>query len=81
MRVQELFTLAFTLQLIASAGAIASSWAYGNKSLKGPMIGLATQVPWWAIMIQSDLWGLIPTNVFMTIIHARNFHKWWKDNK
>lgn len=77
----EFLTLSFLLQLAASAGTILSSWAYGNKSLKGPTIGLITQVPWWIIMIQSDLWGLLPTNVFMACIHTRNFIKWWKEKQ
>lgn len=74
-----LLTLSFFIQLAASATTILSSWAYGNKSIKGPAIGLFSQIPWWTLMIYSDLWGLLPTNVFMTCIHARNFIKWWKE--
>jgi hypothetical protein len=43
------------------------------------MLGLAAQVPWWIIMFQSELWGLIPINASMLAIHIRNLYKWTKD--
>jgi nicotinamide riboside transporter PnuC len=70
---------ALTIQLIASALSLAGQWFYGNKSKWGPMLGLAAQVPWWIIMFQSELWGLIPINASMLAIHIRNLYKWAKD--
>jgi hypothetical protein len=43
------------------------------------MLGLAAQVPWWIIMFQSELWGLIPINASMLVIHVRNLWKWRHD--
>lgn len=64
------------IQLAASALTIASTWAYGNKNLAGPVIGIASQVPWWSIMVLDNLWGLAPVNVMMLVLHIRNFIKW-----
>lgn len=73
--------MSLTLQLLASTATIASSWAYGNKWLSGPSIGLVAQVPWYAMMIHDGLWGLLPVNAVMTILHARNLLKWWREAK
>lgn len=64
------------IQLTASALTLFSSWFYGNKSLLGPWIGIASQVPWWIIMFQGSLWGLLPVNVAMLVMHIRNLWKW-----
>lgn len=63
-------------QLSASALTLAGSWLYGNKSLGGPVFGIAAQVPWWVIMYQQSLWGLLPVNIMMLVIHVRNLSKW-----
>ena len=67
---------AMLLQLAASATTIGASWLYGNKSLWGPGLGLASQAFWWSIMFVYGLWGLAPVNVMMLFVHARNFKKW-----
>jgi hypothetical protein len=69
----------FLIQLIASALSLGAQWFYGNKSKWGPALGLAAQVPWWIIMVQSELWGLIPINASMLAIHVRNLWKWMHD--
>lgn len=70
---------ALLTQLAASVLTIAGSWLYGNKSTWGPGLGLLAQVPWWIIMIDGGLWGLIPVNAMMLGIHARNLWKWIKE--
>lgn len=64
------------IQLMASALSLVGMWAYGNKAKLGPALGLAAQVPWWIIMINGGLWGLIPINTAMCVIHIRNLWKW-----
>lgn len=66
-------------QLSASAISIVAQWAYGNKSKWGPALGLTAQVPWWLIMVQGGLWGLLPVNGLMLVIHIRNLVKWTKE--
>lgn len=66
----------FLIQLSASALTLSGSWFYGNKSLWGPGLGIAAQVPWWIIMVQGSLWGLLPVNLAMLVMHVRNLRKW-----
>lgn len=63
-------------QLTASILSIAGMWAYGNKSMAGPWLGLAAQIPWNIIMVTGGLWGLLPVNLAMLVIHTRNLWKW-----
>ena len=63
-------------QLSASALTIAGTYFYGNKTIAGPMLGIAAQVPWWLVMYEGSLWGLLPVNAMMLVLHARNLHKW-----
>ena len=63
-------------QLSASALSIAGTYFYGNKTMAGPMLGIAAQVPWWLIMYEGSLWGLLPVNTVMLVLHARNLWKW-----
>lgn len=67
------------VQLTASALTIAGMYFYGNKSKLGPALGMVAQVPWWIIMIDGALWGLLPVNGLMLVLHIRNLWKWSKE--
>lgn len=54
---------------------------YGNKSALGPWLGIAAQVPWWLIMVSGGLWGLLPVNGMMLVIHIRNLIKWRRESE
>ena len=69
----------FVVQLIASVFTLLASWQYGNKRVAGPLLGLASQFPWWTLMVMNGLWGLFPLNIAMTTIHVRNLWKWWRE--
>jgi hypothetical protein len=69
-------TIYLATQLSASALSIAGTYFYGNKTMAGPMLGIAAQVPWWLLMYQGSLWGLLPVNAVMLVVHARNLWKW-----
>jgi hypothetical protein len=34
------------------------------------------QVPWWIMMVHKGLWGLLPVNVMMLVLHIRALYKW-----
>lgn len=67
------------IQLTASALTLFGMWQYGNKSKWGPAAGILAQVPWWIIMIDGSLWGLLPVNCAMLVVHVRNLLKWRND--
>ena len=63
----------FFIELFASFAAILTVWVYGNRSRKAPLIGMVGQMMWWWLTISQSMWGLIPLNVVMFIIHIRNY--------
>lgn len=70
-----------TVQLAASITTLISMWFYGSKSLYGPRLAIMGQVFWWIIMFQGSLWGLLPLNIAMAIMHVRNEIKWRADER
>lgn len=74
-----MLTYGFCLQIAASALTILGSWLYGSKRLSGPLIGILSQVPWWLLMVHESLWGLLPVNGMMLVIHTRNLIKWRRE--
>ena len=68
--------LYFATQLSASALTIAGTYFYGNKTRAGPLLGIAAQLPWWLLMYEGSLWGLLPVNAMMLLLHIRNLWKW-----
>jgi len=63
-------------QIAASIATMASVYYYGNKSLAGPVLGIVSEIPWLIVMIDSSLWGLLPVNIVMLVMHARALWKW-----
>jgi len=63
----------FFIELAASFAAILTVWIYGNRSRKAPIVGMLGQILWWWLTISQSMWGLIPLNVIMFIIHIRNY--------
>ena len=63
----------FFIELAASFAAILTIWIYGNRSRKAPVVGMLGQILWWWLTISQSMWGLIPLNVIMFIIHIRNY--------
>ena len=65
----------FFIELAASFAAIITVWIYGNRSRKAPVVGMLGQILWWWLTISQSMWGLIPLNVIMFIIHIRNYRR------
>ena len=71
-------SISLALEIGAAATTILQLWFYGNKSLAGPVWGLIAVVFWWALVIWTGLWGLIPLNLFAMLVNIRNLVKWTK---
>jgi hypothetical protein len=74
-----LFTISFALQCAATVTTFLAMWRMGDRSLSGPLWGIASQVPWFALVFHDGLWGLLPINLAMAFIHTRNFIKWKRE--
>lgn len=59
---------------------MAGVYFYGNRSVLGPTLAIASQAPWWLIMVDGSLWGLLPINIMSLVIHTRNFIKWRREH-
>jgi len=50
----------------------------GNKSKHAWLFGLGNQGLWLVWIISTGAWGLIPMNIALWIVYARNHFKWAK---
>jgi hypothetical protein len=64
--------------ILASVATIAAWWAYGNRSVWGPILALAGQVPWAIVNALSGAAGLWICWVFVTVVQVRNLRRWMK---
>ena len=71
----------FFIELAASFAAIATVWIYGNRSRNAPIVGIFNQMIWWGLTISQEMWGLLPLNIIMLIVHVRNYVRMRKEDK
>lgn len=58
---------------------VASTWSYSTRRvLYGSLFGLTSQIGWWGIMGVDGLWGLLPINIMMVVLHTRAL---WKETR
>lgn len=48
----------------------------GNKSKNAWLIGLFNQLLWLIWIVVTGAWGLVPMNIALWIVYARNHFKW-----
>lgn len=64
------------LPWLLSAVTIWMTLMAGNKHPKAWAIGLGNQALWLVWIIASASWGLIPMNLALWAVYARNHMKW-----
>lgn len=64
------------LPYILSALTIATMILAGNKHRHTWALAMGNQVLWSVWIIASSTWGLIPMNIALWVIYARNHLKW-----
>jgi len=69
------------IEFIISITTIISAWYIGNKSVWGQRLGLFANLQWWLYVILFHRWGLVPMELFFTIVTIRNLIKWEKEAK
>lgn len=50
----------------------------GNKSKNAWLVGLSNQGLWLVWIILTQAWGLLPMNIALWYVYARNHFKWSK---
>lgn len=71
-----MISVSFALQLAATITTFLSMWKMGDRSLAGPVLGIASQAPWLALILWDGLYGLLPITAAMLFVHGRNLRKW-----
>lgn len=71
----------FFAELAASFAAIATVWIYGNRSRNAPVVGIFSQMVWWWLTITQEMWGLLPLNVVLLVVHIRNYVRMRNEDK
>ncbi len=66
------------LPWVLSAVTIWMTLLAGNKHPKAWAIGLGNQALWLIWIVASASWGLIPMNLALWAVYARNHMKWTK---
>jgi len=61
--------------IVAGLAVVLATWLYGNGSRWGPIVGLAGQVPWAALILLTGAHGLWLSWVPMTLVHLRNLFR------
>jgi hypothetical protein len=68
-------------ELLISVITLISAWYIGNKSVWGQRLGLLTNFCWWFYVVAFHRYGLVPMEIFFTIMCVRNLIKWEREAK
>jgi hypothetical protein len=66
------------LPWLLSANTLYVMFLAGNKNKYTWILGLIGQVLWLVWIILTESWGLIPMNIGLWVVYARNHLKWRK---
>jgi hypothetical protein len=64
------------LPWLLSAITIYSMLLAGNKRRGAWIVGLVNQALWLIWIVVSKSWGLLPMNLALWVVYARNYLKW-----
>ena len=59
--------------------AIAPPASIGDKKPAAWTVGVANQFLWATWIVASETWGMLPMNVVLAVIFARNLVKWRRE--
>jgi len=64
------------LPWLLSAITIYSMLLAGNKRKGAWLVGMVNQALWLVYILTGHFWGLLPMNLVLWIVYARNYLKW-----
>lgn len=53
----------------------------GNKHRSAWLVGIVNQALWLTWIVMTETWGLIPMNIALWIVYARNHMRWSADRE
>ena len=72
-------TASFIVESIIGVLTVLATWLIGNKSKWGQRISALANIGWWIYIVVFQHWGLVPMEVFLTIVIVRNLIKWERE--
>ena len=66
---------------ICSILSLVMIWEMGNKSIRGPIIGILCNFAWFGFILSSEQHGLWVGAIGFIIIHIRNLYKWNRETR
>lgn len=69
-------TIRLYLPWLMSAVTIWMTLLAGNKHKSAWLVGIGNQALWLTWIVTVGAWGLIPMNIALWIVYARNHLKW-----
>lgn len=69
------------LPWLLSAVTIWMTLLAGNKHPKAWLVGLFNQLLWLIWIVASQTWGMLPMNIALWIVYARNHLRWISEEK
>lgn len=64
------------LPWVLSIATIYMTLLAGNKHPRAWAVGLVTQALWLVWIIATETWGLLPMNIALWVVYARNHVRW-----
>ena len=64
-----------------SAITLWTTYLQGDMNKADWVVGLVGQLGWFILTFVSGLYGLLPLNIGLTVLYARNYLKWNNENK
>ena len=61
---------------LLSASTIYVAFLAGEKSKNTWAVGLLSQCLWLLWIVASETWGMLPGNIALWVVYARNHFKW-----
>lgn len=69
------------LPWVMSAITLYMTFLQGRKTWKAWAVGLANQLLWLWFVIETRTWGLLPLNIGLWWLYARNLRIWYRDER
>lgn len=75
------YLITIYLPWVLSVNTILSTYFIGNKYRNAWLVSLLGSFMWIVWIIETKTWGLLPMNLFLTVMQVRNHWKWTHENE
>lgn len=67
--------------IVLAVVGITGQWFAGRKQKSGWAIGVGAQVLWLTYAVVTRQWGFIASALAYGFVYARNWYRWWQEEK